>query len=131
MLDRILARVEIEAEMRSALDQDQFTLHYQPKFCGRTGQVMGVEALVRWNHPVRGMVSPADFIPVAEDTGLIVPLGAWVLTEACRLGRRWKDTYGSTFTMRSSMSQPASSRTPRSSTPSSKRWCAPGCRRSI
>src|SRR5205085_5664851 len=99
MLDRILARVEMEADLRSALDEGQFTLHYQPKFCGRTGQLLGVEALVRWNHPVLGLVSPAQFIPVAEDSGLIVPLGAWVLNEACRNARRWQDTYGPTFTM--------------------------------
>ena len=77
-----LARASLDAELRLALQHGQFLLHYQPQQDG-TGRVIGLEALVRWQHPQRGMVSPAEFIPLAEDTGLILPLGRWVLEEAC------------------------------------------------
>jgi diguanylate cyclase (GGDEF)-like protein/PAS domain S-box-containing protein len=77
-----LARAALETEMRQGLQENQFVLHYQPQVNGN-GDVTGVEALVRWQHPVRGMVSPAEFIPLAEDTGLILTLGRWVLETAC------------------------------------------------
>jgi diguanylate cyclase (GGDEF)-like protein len=77
-----LQRLEFEESLRDGLATGQFTLNYQPKVCLRDGDVVGVEALLRWTHPVLGSVSPVDFIPVAEDSGLIVPLGAWVLQEA-------------------------------------------------
>ena len=77
-----LARAELESEMRQALHAGQFQLHYQPQV-GIDGTVTGLEALVRWQHPRRGMVSPAEFIPLAEDTGLILPLGRWILQTAC------------------------------------------------
>jgi diguanylate cyclase (GGDEF)-like protein/PAS domain S-box-containing protein len=85
----LVARLELEADLRRALDRDEISLHYQPTIDLADGGVVGFEALVRWNHPVRGLVSPADFIPMAEATGLIVPLGRWVLTEACRQAVEW------------------------------------------
>jgi diguanylate cyclase (GGDEF)-like protein len=75
--------VELQTEIRDAIDRDEFSVHYQPTVSLRTGKVEGVEALVRWSHPIRGSISPVDFIPVAEASGLIVSLGAWVLQEAC------------------------------------------------
>jgi diguanylate cyclase (GGDEF)-like protein/PAS domain S-box-containing protein len=81
-------RVALEKELRTALECQDFVLHYQPQVDAR-GAMLGVEALVRWQHPQRGMVSPADFIPLAEDTGLILPLGRWVLETACRQLSAW------------------------------------------
>jgi diguanylate cyclase (GGDEF)-like protein/PAS domain S-box-containing protein len=83
----VVERAALEAALRDAIENDQFVLHYQAQIDG--DRVTGVEALVRWNHPVRGLVFPADFIPVAEDTGLIAELGGWVLHEACRQLVRW------------------------------------------
>ncbi|MBU1191730.1 MAG: EAL domain-containing protein [Gammaproteobacteria bacterium] len=77
------ARLDIERDLRHALDRDQFELHYQPQVDSTTGAVIGLEALIRWHHPERGMVSPLDFIPVAEETGLIISIGQWVLVQAC------------------------------------------------
>jgi diguanylate cyclase (GGDEF)-like protein len=82
MQQAVTARVSLESELRLALVQGQFQLYYQPQV-DSNGRVTGAEALIRWRHPVRGMVSPAEFIPVAEDTRLIIPLGRWVLEAAC------------------------------------------------
>jgi diguanylate cyclase (GGDEF)-like protein/PAS domain S-box-containing protein len=88
---RAVERQSIEEGLRRALERREFQLHYQPKVDLRTGKITGAEALVRWNHPVQGAVSPGQFIPVAEDSGLILPLGNWVLREACRQTRAWLD----------------------------------------
>jgi diguanylate cyclase (GGDEF)-like protein len=86
-----LARMELESDLRHALDANQFVLHYQPIVILETGEITGVEALVRWQHPTRGLLPPAQFIGAAEEMGLIVPLGAWVLREACRQGAIWHE----------------------------------------
>jgi len=83
-------RADMEADLRRALQEEQFLLYYQP-VVDQAGTVTGVEALLRWLHPVRGMVSPAVFIPVAEQTGLILPLGQWVLEAACAQLVAWND----------------------------------------
>jgi diguanylate cyclase (GGDEF)-like protein len=85
---------QLAAELRTALDRGELVVHYQPIVSLPRGAVRGVEALVRWNHPTRGMVPPGAFIPVAERGGLIVPLGAWVLREACFQGAAWLRTHG-------------------------------------
>ncbi|HKC74261.1 MAG TPA: EAL domain-containing protein, partial [Chloroflexota bacterium] len=86
-----LERLELEADLRGAVERGEFAVYYQPKIALATGCVVGVEALVRWQHPRRGLVSPAAFIPLAEETGLIRPLGQWVLEEACRQTKRWHE----------------------------------------
>jgi diguanylate cyclase (GGDEF)-like protein/PAS domain S-box-containing protein len=88
---RAVERQSIEAGLRRALERQEFSLHYQPKINLRTREITGAEALLRWMHPSRGPVPPGQFIPVAEDCGLILPIGKWVLREACRQARLWED----------------------------------------
>jgi diguanylate cyclase (GGDEF)-like protein/PAS domain S-box-containing protein len=86
----MLERLELLSDLRRAIEQNEFVLHYQPIMSLKRGGLFGFEALVRWRHPARGMVPPLDFIPLAEESGLIVPLGHWVLSEACAQAARWQ-----------------------------------------
>ena len=88
----LLAEIDREAELQRAIEEEQFVLHYQPIIELDQDEIVGVEALVRWMHPERGMLPPADFIPLAEQTGLIGPLGRWILEEACHQARRWQES---------------------------------------
>jgi diguanylate cyclase (GGDEF)-like protein/PAS domain S-box-containing protein len=89
MNTRALERLSMDGSLRRALERNEFLLHYQPKVALSTGAITGLEALLRWQHPERGLVSPANFIPLLEDNGLIVPVGAWVIAEACRQIKAW------------------------------------------
>ncbi len=93
MRAQAVARLELESDLRRAVDNQEFVLYYQPKVSLKTDKIVGVEALIRWRHPVRGIVPPDQFIPLAEETGLIVPIGLWVLREACMAMRRWQTEF--------------------------------------
>jgi diguanylate cyclase (GGDEF)-like protein/PAS domain S-box-containing protein len=89
----LVDRLQLEAELRRAIAGDELVLHYQPTLVLSSGELCGVEALVRWEHPTRGLISPGEFIPLAEQTGLIRPLGRWVLHEACKQLAEWRERY--------------------------------------
>jgi EAL domain-containing protein (putative c-di-GMP-specific phosphodiesterase class I) len=97
MQEEALARLRLISDLRGALAAEQFRVYFQPVLDLKTRRICGAEALLRWEHPTRGMVSPAGFIPLAEETGLIMGIGDWVFREAARWARRWVDRLGADF----------------------------------
>ena len=99
MNDSTAERLNLENSLRRAIEQDEFELYYQAKISSRTREVEGVEALIRWRHPELGVLQPNDFIHIAEECGLIVPIGEWVLDRACKQLNEWQSVFGANFTM--------------------------------
>lgn len=93
MSEQLRERLKLERDLRRAIEREEFRIYYQPKISIETGEIVSLEALVRWEHPERGLLEPDDFLAVAEGSGLIVQLGEWVLDEVCRQGRAWQERY--------------------------------------
>jgi predicted signal transduction protein with EAL and GGDEF domain len=125
MNEEVRTRHRLETDMRLALEHGQFELHFQPQFDIDGGRVIAWEALLRWNHPQRGWIEPTEFIPVAEETGMILPLGEWVLETACREAVAWASR-------RHGEERVAVNLSPRQFDHPGRRWCAssttPACR---
>lgn len=103
MHESTLVRLQLETDLRRALENREFILHYQPIVDLRTDKIIGFEALIRWQHPVRGMVYPSEFIPLAEETGMILPIGKWILQESCRQMHMWQRQFAMNSTLRVSV----------------------------
>ncbi len=95
LYEQTITSLQLETELRQAIDRQEFRVYYQPIVLLATGKITGFEALVRWHHPTQGVISPADFIPIAEETGLILPIGQWVLQSACGQMRQWQKQFPS------------------------------------
>ncbi|MGI0489896.1 EAL domain-containing protein [Pantanalinema rosaneae CENA516] len=93
MRDQVMTRLQLETDLRRAIERQEFRLHYQPFISLETGKIAGFEALARWQHPQRGFVHPAEFIPVAEETDLIIPMGRWIIHEACQQLKTWQQQF--------------------------------------
>jgi EAL domain-containing protein (putative c-di-GMP-specific phosphodiesterase class I) len=93
MYERAFRRLEVENDLRRAIEREEFVVHYQPIVDLRTGEPWGMEALVRWEHPERGLLDPSEFVPVAEESGLVVPVGERVLKEACERAKEWQERH--------------------------------------
>jgi EAL domain-containing protein (putative c-di-GMP-specific phosphodiesterase class I) len=93
MHEEVVERLELEADLQRALDRNELVVHFQPIVELKYGRIVGLEALVRWAHPTRGLVAPGMFVPIAEETGMIQPIGSWVLAQACRHVARWQEEY--------------------------------------
>ena len=101
--ERAITRLQLETDMRRGIEREEFVVYYQPISCLKTGKLAGFEALARWKHPTKGIVSPGEFIPVAEETGAIIPLGTWILKQACQQMQLWHEKYPQTSSLQISV----------------------------
>lgn len=103
MYVKALNRLTLETDLRKALEQEEFVLHYQPIFDLLNNKLVGFEALVRWQHPTHGLISPTQFVPIAEETGLIIPIDAWVIRQACQQVSKWEKQFSNDFSLKISI----------------------------